>query len=86
MSPTATGMSAALAVQLVRHRLRQLDAGDRDAAGGQRDRDPAGADGELERGTVSGQPARKSTAGSSTSGANMKAEPSSYVAAVSASQ
>ena len=75
-----------LAVELIRHRLRQLDAGDPDAALGQGDRDPAEPDGHLEGATVPASAARKSTAGSRTSGANMKAEPSSYVAAVWASQ
>ncbi len=49
------GDVAALAVQLIDHRLRQLDAGHRDATSVQRDGDAPGADRQLERRPVAGE-------------------------------
>ena len=48
-------VGAGLRSQLLHHLAREVDATDRDAAPGQRQRDPAGADAELQRGAVAGQ-------------------------------
>ena len=57
MSPMVTSMlwRHVLRAKPVDHGRGQLDARDRHPASGERQRDSAGADGELERGTVTGE-------------------------------
>jgi hypothetical protein len=50
---------ALLGTEPVHHRDRQLDPGDRDAPGGEGQRHPAGADGKLQRSTVTDQSGQK---------------------------
>ena len=81
MSPTTTGTSSSSTLRrsCADHRLGQLDAGHRDAALGQRNRDAAPCRSPAPGpGRRPASPARKSTAGSSTSGANISADASSY--------
>ena len=75
-------VGARLRLQPRDHRRREVDAVHADAAPGERQRDAAGADAELERGAVAGEPARKSTVGPTTAGSNISGS-SSYRAATS---
>ena len=52
-------VGAGLRPQLLHHLARKVDAAHRDAAPGERQRDPAGADAELQRSAVSGQPGQE---------------------------
>ncbi len=52
-------IGAGLGPELLHHLAREVDAAHRDAAPGERQRDPAGADAELQRSAVSGQPGQE---------------------------
>ena len=52
-------VGAGLRPELLHHLAREVDAAHRHAAPGERQRDPAGADAELERSAVSGQPGQE---------------------------